>query len=238
MPVDKDDRIKIPLPEVEVQCFPSNPRGHQVVRDTPLEAWKEILYLLSRFGRRVTLKKGDRLELQNIKVVVEKPKAEADNDLKKYNLDPEKFRKYQKDIVRSKIRPDKSSLKGQARLLKWVQLRPDETYNYSERLRTHFGLDSLERCVIRLKKDIEDRKAYITLWDNLRDLKASSGHPCFVSLFFRKFEEKLTLTATFRTHNALDGWFQNFYGLMAIQKWVAKRVKMRIGPNYGDQPFD
>ena len=89
---------------------------------------------------------------------------------------------------------------------------------------------ALRRCVIRLKKDPEDRKAYITLWDNSEDLKAPSGHPCFVSLFFRKYEEKLTLTATFRTHNALDGWFQNFYGLMAIQKWVAKRVNMHIGP--------
>ena len=228
--VSEEDRIEIPLPEVEVQCFPSNQRGHQIVRDTPLEAWRELLYLLSRFGRRVTLKKGDRLELQNIKVVVEKPKSYSDNDLKAYNLDPEKFRKYQRDIVRSKIRPDKPSLKGQARLLKWVQLRPDETYNYSERLRSHFGLDCLERCVIRLKKDPEDRKAYITLWDNSIDLKAPSGHPCFVSLFFRKYDRKLTLTATFRTHNALDGWFQNFYGLMAIQKWVAKRVNMHIGP--------
>ena len=230
LPVDKDDRIKIPLPEVEVQCFPSNPRGHQVVQDTPLEAWRELLYLLSRFGRRVTLKKGDRLELQNIKIVVEKPKADSDNDLKAYNIDPEKFRKYQKDIVKSKIRPDKPSLKGQARLLKWVQLRPDETYNYSERLRTHFGLDGLERCVMRLRKDPEDRKAYLTLWDNFKDLKAPSGHPCFVSLFLRKYDNKLTLTATFRTHNALDGWFQNFYGLMAIQKWVAKRVNMHTGP--------
>ena len=230
MPVDEDDRIEIPLPEVEVQFLPSNPRGHQVVRDTPLEAWRELLYLLSRFGRRVTLKKGDRLELQNIKVVVEKPKSNTDNDLKAYNIDPEKFRKYQKDIIRSKIRPDKPSLRGQVRLPKWVQLREDESYNYSERLRTHFGLDNLERCVMRLKKDPEDRKAYITLWDNSKDLKAPSGHPCFVSLFFRKYDKKLTLTATFRTHNAIDGWFQNFYGLMAIQKWVAKRVNMHLGP--------
>ena len=230
LPVGKDDRIEIPLPEVEVQCFPSNPRGHQVVRDTPLEAWRELLFLLSHFGRRVTLKKGDRLELQNIKVVVEKPKADSDNDLQTYNIDPDKFRKYQKDIVKSKIRPDKPSLKGQARLLKWVQLRPDETYNYSERLRTHFGLDGLERCVMRLRKDAEDRKAYLTLWDNFKDLKAPFGHPCFVSLFLRKYDKKLTLTATFRTHNALDGWFQNFYGLMAIQKWVAKRVNMHTGP--------
>jgi thymidylate synthase len=57
-----------------------------------------------------------------------------------------------------------------------------------------------------------------------------SGHPCFVSLFLRRFQDKLTLTATFRTHNALDGWLPNVYGLMAIQKWVANRVRMDLGP--------
>ena len=67
----------MPLPEVEVQYFPSNPRGHVVVRDTPIEAWKEVLHLLTRFGRRVTLNKGDRLELQHVKVVVEQPEFEG-----------------------------------------------------------------------------------------------------------------------------------------------------------------
>ena len=77
----------MPLPEVEVQYFPSNPRGHVVVQDTILEAWKEVLYLLTRFGHRVTLKKGDRLELQHVKVVVEKPRFEADDKLQAVNLD-------------------------------------------------------------------------------------------------------------------------------------------------------
>ena len=38
------------------------------------------------------------------------------------------------------------------------------------------------------------------------------------------------MSATFRTHNALDGWLLNFYGLMAIQKWVSNRVKIPTGP--------
>ena len=52
-----------------------------------LEAWKEVLYLLTRFGHRVTLKKGDRLELQHVKVVVEKPEFEAEKELQAVNLD-------------------------------------------------------------------------------------------------------------------------------------------------------
>ena len=57
-----------------------------VVQDTIIEAWKEVLHLLSRFGHRVRLKKGERLELQHVKVVVEKPRFEADDKLHAVNL--------------------------------------------------------------------------------------------------------------------------------------------------------
>ena len=53
--------------------------------------------------------------------------------------------------------------------------------------------------------------------------------PASCPLFFRKFEDKLTLTATFRTHNAMDAWPMNFYGLMAIQNWVAKKAGIAPG---------
>ncbi len=113
-PLSEGKRIKILLPEVEVPYFPGNPRGHVVVRDTITEAWKEVLYLLTRFGHRVSLKKGDRLELQHVKVVVEKPEFEADKKLHEVNLDSQKLRRYQADILRG-------------------ELRPDETYNYGHR---------------------------------------------------------------------------------------------------------
>ena len=206
-------RRQVPLPEVDLKYFPSNPRAFQVVRDTPLEAWKAVLHLLTRFGRRVTLKKGDRLELQQVKVVVEKPEFEGAEKLQAVNLDPERLRNYQEDI-----------LKG--------DLRPDETYHYGHRLRCHFGLDTLAACAQRLQEDPEDRKAYVTLWDNPRDFAATAGRPCLVSLFFRKFEDKLTLSATFRTHNALDAWLLNVYGLMAIQQWVAARVGLPPGATH------
>lgn len=209
-PVPQMARQQVPLPEVDLPYFPSNPRGHQVVRDTPLEAWKEVLYLLTRFGRRVTLKKGERLELQHVKVVVEKPHFEAEEDLRAAHLDPERLRSYQADILRG-------------------ELRPDEAYHYGHRLRTYFGLDTLAACAARLQEDPEDRKSYLTLWDNPRDLKAQEGRPCLVSLFFRNFEGKLTLSATYRTHNALDAWLLNVYGLMAIQDWVAERVGLPPG---------
>jgi thymidylate synthase len=204
-PVQEIDRKIVPLPELEIRYFPSNPRSHQVVAERPRDAWLELLFCLSRFGRRVTLAKGERLELQNLKVVVEKPQLEPESCLRPFNLNPDKLRNYYRDF-----------LKG--------ELRPDESYNYGHRLRTYFGMDAVEVLAARLKADPEDRKAYFTLWDNRRDLLAEDSRPCFVSVFFRKFEDKLTLTATFRTHNALDAWLVNLYGLMALQREVAERA--------------
>jgi thymidylate synthase len=209
-PATELPRQQVPLPEVEVQYFPSNPRGHVVVRDSILEAWKEVLYLLTRFGRRVTLKKGDRLELQHAKVVVEKPRFETGDQLQAVHLDPEHLRGYQEEILRG-------------------AMRPDETYNYGHRMRSYFGLDTLAACAERLKRDPENRKSYVTLWDNARDLSRVVGRPCLVSLYFRKFEGKLTLSATFRTHNAMDAYPMNLYGLMAIQGWVAKAAGLTSG---------
>ncbi|MBM4275329.1 MAG: DUF4346 domain-containing protein [Deltaproteobacteria bacterium] len=208
-PIQRPEQVPS-LPEVKTEYFPSNPRSFVVVRDSIVESWKEVLYLLTRFGRRVTLKKGDRLELQHVKVVVEKPRFEAEAKLKAVNLDPQRLRLYQEELLRG-------------------ELRPDETYHYGHRLRCHFGLDLLEACAARLKQDPEDRKSYLTLWDNPRDFTAAEGRPCLVSLYFRKFENRLTMSATFRTHNAMDAYPLNLYGLMAVQQRVAARAGLSPG---------
>ncbi len=208
--VAEKDRREEPLPQVETEYFPSNPRAHQVVRDAPLEAWLDLLHIITRFGRRVSLKKGERLELQNVKVVVEKPEPAGREELLALNLDPDRLKRYYQEFLQG-------------------ELRPDEAYTYGHRLRRYFGLDAVEILASRLQKDPEDRKAYFTLWDNTRDLTAKESRPCFVSAFFRKFQEKLTLTATFRTHNAMDAWLLNLYGLMALQREVAGRADMAPG---------
>lgn len=203
-------RREIPLPQVRIVSFPSNPRQHTICADEPLTAWKELVYRIHRFGIPVRLAKGERRELQNVKVVVEKPAPVPTDQLRVYGFDEDHLRRYQKDIL--------SGVLGE-----------DETYNYGHRLRTYFGLDSLNAAADRLRNDPEDRKSYAVLWDPWRDLVTSKGHPCLVSLFFRRFQNHLTLTAVFRTHNALDAWLVNFYGLMAIRNHVCSVCEMSPG---------
>jgi thymidylate synthase len=206
------ERLKIELPEVEIRYFPSNPRSHTIVKSTPLEAWKELIFCIYRFGHPVQLKasKGTRQELQNVKVIVEKPCEEPKESLQRYGFSLEAFKEYQDDIVKGNI-------------------REDEDYNYGNRIRLHFEVDGLTECIKRLNKSSQDRGAFINLWDLKFDLITERSTPCLVTLFFRVFEDNLTLSATFRVHNAVDAWLQNFYGLMRIQQVVSEGIGIESG---------
>lgn len=209
-------RIHRPIPKVQVEWYPSNPRGHTVIRKHPLSAWKELIFCLVRFGQCNKIKKGERFELQNVKVVVEEPIEESRQQLAKHGFSLAELHTYQASI----LDPTPST---------------EQPYTYGNRLRGYFLsdekiVDTLDTTIKHFQADPETRCAYISIWDTKRDaMPGIKGHPCLVSLFFRKFSEKLTLTATFRTHNALDGWLMNLYGLMAIQKHVAKRLSIPVG---------
>ncbi|MCK5716132.1 MAG: hypothetical protein KAH77_01495 [Thiomargarita sp.] len=205
------DRVKIPMPVAKFEQSPSEIRNHTVLRDTPVTVWKDLIFRLLKFGIRTTLKKGDRLELQNVKCIIKSPKVE---NIKQYGFSKEHFKQYQDDI----LSPDLN----------------DNIYTYGNRIHGYFKyndnvVDSLDIVIQRFNDDIETRHAYVSLWDNARDLSEGHGCPCLVSLFFRKIEDVLTLTAVFRTHNAMNAWLENVYGLMAIQKYVSRKILLKRG---------
>jgi thymidylate synthase len=204
-----------PIPEPAVTRYPSEPRAHTIVRNTPMEAWSELIFRLYRFGHRNVVAKRTgpegRVELQNVKIVIEDPREEPDEILRSYGFSLEKFQGYQRRI----LDPEKP---------------PDLGYTYGNRLRKHFGLDSLEIAGRRLREKPDSRHAYLTLWDNTLDLPKGTDTPCFVTVFFRRFEDRLTLTATFRSHNAMEAWPENVYGLIAIQRHVCGIAEMEPGP--------
>ena len=149
-----------------MQYFPSNPRGHLVVQDTILDAWKEVLHLLTRFGRRVNLEeRANAWNCSTSRWWWKSPASRPTTNSGPSISIPDKLRLYQEEILSG-------------------EMRPDETYNYGHRLRSYFDLDTLAACAERLKHDPEDRKSYVTLWDNARDLTVKEGRPCLVSLYF------------------------------------------------------
>ncbi len=209
-----------PLPEPSVTRFPSEPHSHTIVRDTPMEAWKELVFHLFRFGfRNIVAKKTGpetRIELLNTHVVVEHPVDEGLELIQSLGFDHNHFLDYQMRIL--------------------DPLKPlDLKYSYGNRLRGYFlrdgePVDCLTILGERLQNSPDSRHAFLSLWDTVQDTVSGTGCPCFDSAFFRRFDGKLSLTATFRTHNAMSAWPENLYGLMAIQKFVSEIAGIPSGP--------
>ena len=197
-------RINAPLPKYEPVTYPSDPSGHTIIARHPIDAWEDVVCRVMRFG--VPNSKG-KLELLNLKVVINEPTSEADCDLKKYGFSRNEMTVYQNSWYNDDL--------------------DDETdYTYGNRL-----AGTLDRVIDRLNENKYDRGCYITLWFNDFDLTDDEiqSHPCMVSLYFRLFEGKLTLSATFRVHNVMSAWLKNVYGLMSVRHRVARNVDIPPG---------
>lgn len=203
--------IKLELEEQKVDAFPSSLVGHQIIGTDLIDAWTELLFHLVRFGNVVELAKGKRRELCNVKVVVSDVKWLPDSAYSKVNLDPQNLRAY-------------------ANFLASPDLPDDASYTYGNRLKRYFGFDAVETVISKLCADQEDRKAYISIWDQRLDpLDDAGSQPCWVSAFFRIVRGSLVLSCTFRTHRAYTAWVENAHGLAELMRFVASEISERTG---------
>lgn len=211
-------RVEIPPPIGDNYAYrPSDVLGHQVARRRPLDCWQELVTRTVRFGHPVQLRSGPRIELLNTKVIITDPADDSEDALEQYGFSLKRFRGYQDKMLDG-------------------TLPPGISYTYGNRLRRYFSrngksIDTLDSVVSILKGNPESRHAFITLWDSAEDLSPDGqSAPCLVTVFFRKSEGRLTLTATYRAHNLLVAWLQNVYGLMRIQQEVCRQVEIPPGP--------
>lgn len=228
-PSDPGCRRRIDLDQPATTEFPSDPLDHTVRRQKPMDCWEELVFRVLRFGQRIQLQKGPRLELLNVKTIITQPSEESEADLAKYGFSLSAFKRYQANIMESG-KPNGIS------------------YTYGHRLRGYFGepgrsLDVLDAVVRHLRNDPQSRRGYATTWDNSTDLAVASDEtadredaeddaaaPCLTTIFYRRLDKRLTLTATFRSHNLMRAWLENAYGLMALQNYVCEQVGMAPGP--------
>ena len=219
LPVD-GDRVEVAQTnEGDEQYAPSQATAHQVTRRRSLDCWKELVVRVVRFGHRVTIDGGPRLELLNVKAVISEPDDDDEATLASYGFSLEQFREYQR------------------RMLDAV-LPAGISYTYGNRLRSYFaqkggGEDTLATVVEELRANPESRRAYVSLWDTTTDLAPpgprADSTPCLTSIMFRRHAGRLTLTATYRAHNLLRAWLENVYGLKALLDFVAVRAGMEPG---------
>ncbi len=217
------ERIRVALPtglSGQSARRPSRADAHQVIRRGPLDCWEELVVRAVRFGCPVQLSDGPRLELLNTRAVLIEPEEDPPEALASFGFELERFHAYQEAMLEP-------------------ELPEGIAYTYGNRLRGYFDLgcdrDTLQRAIELLRADNRTRRAFVSLWDSATDLAwdenaAGAAKPCLTTLFFRAAEERLTLTATYRSHNLLTAWLQNAYGLIAVQRHVARGVGLQVGP--------
>ncbi len=104
--------------------------------------------------------------------------------------------------------------------------RPEDVaYTYGERLFDFDGCDQIAAMADELRAARYSRRAVAALWDPARDAGASDP-PCLTLLQARVREDKLFLTAYFRSHDIFRAWLMNAFGLRALQAELARRVEV------------
>lgn len=209
-------RVRVVLQETKLSTYPSLPVGHQVIGTDIADTWVEVLAALTRFGLDVQLKKGYRRELYNLKAVITNPTIPTPEQCADLGLNRDRLSSYMTGLLDP-------------------VLPPDISYTYGHRLRSYFGIDAIDRVISRLVADRDDRKCYITTWDQRQDLETPDdpydlSRPCLVSLYFRIVRDRLLVSATFRTHRAYTAWIDNACAICELASDICNHVDAILGP--------
>ena len=96
-------------------------------------------------------------------------------------------------------------------------------YTYGSRMRSWFGTDQVKNAVAKLVREPISRAVVISLWDQTKDLTIG-GSPCLNHIWFRIVDNKLYMTAIFRSHDMFEGYPENAFGLRSLQEEIRKEV--------------
>jgi hypothetical protein len=236
---------------------PSELAGHQVVRRRPLQCWEELVVRAVRFGRPVALRNGPRLELLNARAVITDPARESRQALERYGFQLESLIEYEAKMLTPEL-PEETPYTYGNRLrghfpghagrldtldaaIERLRANPETRHAYVSLWDNSLDLageperelgEGSEGHGLMEEQPPPQRGATRNEGHDLtqEEPARATGAPCLTTLFFRKVGDGLSLSATYRAHNLLTAWLRNVYGLMAIQRHVAERCAMGVGP--------
>lgn len=183
----------------------------KVVRAKAVDTWLELLKLILRFGEVRQSFHGNKLkELFNLAAVIT-------------GEDPDNF--YLPDwmpITKKDVDEYLPSF--------MTADRGTQDYTYGERLWDFNGINQVDNVMIDfLKRYPTDRAAIAVLFDPMRDHKGRSA-PCLNLVQATIVNNELNFTVYVRSHSIFSGWVLNSFGLRTLQKYVAGKLGLPLGP--------
>lgn len=187
--------------------FPSEQIGFRVHGKTAAQTWLRLLNSILRYGRNKTTrytKENELKELLNLTAVV------YDEDPDNFYL-PSFFPFTQKDL--DVYYPQVLSSKE----------IPGIAYTYGQRLRDNDGVDQIKN-IIELIKTRPFSKKMVAFTANVKNdwSQVNKGDtPCLTQVLVSMQDDRLFMTAHFRSQDMVHGWPRNVFSLRKLQKLIA-----------------
>lgn len=187
--------------------FPGKRYGHVVEGKTIAETWVKIIQRIKTTGTiRSTQHDTSWQELIDFTAVVT-------NEPDSFYFPEPNYLPISRDFIDS----------YSSQMIDDAEPQEGVKYTYGQRMRSHFGIDQIERLIDKLADNPDSSRAVINLWDADED-NFSSNPPCLNHIWVRIVNDELSMTATFRSNDMFSAWPANAMGLRALQKHIFDRV--------------
>lgn len=215
-----------PQNEFKPRLLPGHLYSHRIEADTVADGWILLLHrILTTGNERPTGYDGNWQELINLQMLI--------------TDEPTEF------YIPSYLPCDQQSVETyiHEQFLFDTPYQKGSKYSYGQRMRSWFGKDQIEQCILKLIGEIDAASAVINLWDSggaphfewhpeAGRADGSSDHdyggsPCINHLWFRVVDNELSLTATIRSNDMFSAWPTNAFGLRALQQFVRDQIALR-----------
>ncbi len=105
---------------------------------------------------------------------------------------------------------------------------------YGHRWRRHFSLDQLDAIIGMLRRDRQERKAVLAMWDVDSDLHTPNKDiPCNTHIYFRVIVNKLDMTVMCRSNDVIWGCYgANVVHFSFLQEFMASAIGVDVGKYY------
>jgi len=228
--------------------------GPWLVRGSTIpKTWIEIMHSIYRYGRENLMDANtDRKvkEINNLVAVIHDPQN-LDLSVNPFliTLTPEKIRAYQHEILSPELPEGKAYTYGN-KLRAYLFPAPEkikELLTTKEFKDFEFGqgkhldenvvykegvaeINQIKDMIYALARNIYSKSVLAITWHPADELtRKHKSSPCLVLVQAMVQDEKLNLTTYWRSHDMVQGWPENAYGMAAIQKEIADAVHMPCG---------
>jgi len=191
------------------KSYPSEEVGFVIRSGKVGDVWLKILDHVLRFGHIKKSHHGDdQQELVGLVSVVNDEDPDGIDWKDYFQFTKEHFEVYQKQLMTDVIEKDLS-------------------YTYGSRLRDFGGINQIDSLVEELKRARYSRRAVAITWDVEKD-HDNEHSPC-LDVIQALVQDKLHITAYFRSNDMFGAWPENALALRKIQYEIASRVEVEVG---------